>query len=119
MNQDTHEMLARVERSGISSADAYALRRIAMTLRSWYERECGVDGGCIIRDETTERPYFQSARSGQKFPIRDAENGALARLKTIMERYPDKRAYIQTDPRGAALYILRPGDVPEGATPES
>jgi hypothetical protein len=22
--------------------------------------------------------------------------------------------YIQTDPRGAALYILRPGDVPEG-----
>lgn len=23
-------------------------------------------------------------------------------------------AYIQTDPRGAALYILRPGDVPEG-----
>lgn len=24
-------------------------------------------------------------------------------------------AFIQTDPRGAALYILRPGDVPEGA----
>lgn len=22
--------------------------------------------------------------------------------------------YLQTDPRGAALYILRPGDVPEG-----
>lgn len=27
--------------------------------------------------------------------------------------------YIQTDPRGAALYILRPGDVPEGASVES
>jgi hypothetical protein len=24
-------------------------------------------------------------------------------------------AYIQTDPRGAALYIIRPGDVPAGA----
>ena len=24
-------------------------------------------------------------------------------------------AYIQGDPRGAALYILRPGDVPDGA----
>jgi hypothetical protein len=23
-------------------------------------------------------------------------------------------AYVQTDPRGAALYIIRPGDVPEG-----
>ena len=23
--------------------------------------------------------------------------------------------YIQSDPRGAALYIIRPGDVPEGA----
>jgi len=27
---------------------------------------------------------------------------------------PPVSAYIQTDPRGAALYIIRPGDVPEG-----
>jgi hypothetical protein len=27
--------------------------------------------------------------------------------------------YIQTDPRGAPLYILRPGDVPEGKNAES
>jgi hypothetical protein len=32
-----------------------------------------------------------------------------------MERYPDLTAYVQTDPRGAALYVLRPGDVPDGA----
>lgn len=24
--------------------------------------------------------------------------------------------YIQSDPRGASLYIIRPGDVPEGAS---
>ena len=29
----------------------------------------------------------------------------------------DIRPYIQTDPRGAALYLLRPGDMPEGADP--
>ena len=29
------------------------------------------------------------------------------------------RAYVQTDPRGAALYILRPGDVPDGKDPAS
>jgi hypothetical protein len=28
-------------------------------------------------------------------------------------------AYVQTDPRGAALYIIRPGDVPEGESVES
>lgn len=28
-------------------------------------------------------------------------------------------SYIQTDPRGASLYILRPGDVPVGGTAES
>jgi hypothetical protein len=33
----------------------------------------------------------------------------------LMKRYPTLRAYVQTDPRGASLYILRPGDVPEGA----
>ena len=33
---------------------------------------------------------------------------------------PDElEAYIQTDPRGAALYILRPGDIPEGVRAES
>jgi hypothetical protein len=33
---------------------------------------------------------------------------------------PDKlTAYIQGDPRGAALYILRPGDVPEGESADA
>jgi hypothetical protein len=31
-----------------------------------------------------------------------------------MSRYPALIAYIQTDPRGCALYILKPGDVPTG-----
>ena len=29
------------------------------------------------------------------------------------------RAYIQTDPRGVALYLLRPGDVPDGERDDS
>jgi hypothetical protein len=32
-----------------------------------------------------------------------------------MARYPGFASYVQGDPRGAALYILRPGDVREGA----
>lgn len=46
-------------------------------------------------------------------PMPDRENGARKRLAKIMAQYPTLTAYVQTDPRGAALYILRPGDVPK------
>lgn len=36
--------------------DALALRRIAMQLHAWHERECGIDGGCIERDEESGKP---------------------------------------------------------------
>ena len=42
-------------------------------------------------------------------PIADRERGALKRLKAIMARYPGFEAYVQTDPRGASLYILPAG----------
>ncbi len=45
----------------------------------------------------------------------DREVGAKKRLASIMARYSGLQTYIQTDPRGCALYILKPGDVPEGA----
>lgn len=43
----------------------------------------------------------------------DREAGARKRLARIMARYPQLQAYVQGDPRGCALYILRPGDVPQ------
>lgn len=49
----------------------------------------------------------------------DRENGALKRLAAIMARYPSLGFYVQGDPRGASLYILRPGDVPAGASVDS
>ena len=36
------------------------------------------------------------------------ETGALKRLDAIMARYPHLKAYVQGDPRGAALYIWTP-----------
>jgi hypothetical protein len=39
-------------------------------------------------------------------PIADRERGAKKRLAKIMAKYPTMGYYIQTDPRGAALYIL-------------
>ena len=118
---------------GFTRDEAEALRRISMTLRRWHEHECGDENGCIERDEKTGRPYWRWSGAKERIgqPMADREKGAHKRLAAIMGQRngrpaikdgrlnasPDGKlsAYIQTDPRGAALYILRPGDVPEGA----
>jgi hypothetical protein len=125
-----------LQRLGFTSDEAEQLRRISMTLHRWYERECGDETGCIERDEQTDIPYWHSAtrhyldprdpRSRQR--IADREKGAVKRLHAIIAACNIRRSdaqldplspYIQTDPRGAALYILRPGDVPDGEDPAS
>ena len=125
-------------RAGIAHTDAIVLRRISMTLHRWHELECG-DGNdyaswCIVRgwydrkacifnyfDEG--KPYLErhahSETKARNERIADRERGALKRLAAIMARYPGYQAYVQGDPRGCALYILRPGDVREGATVDS
>lgn len=103
---------------GFTSSEAEALRRISRTLRRWYELECGTDAGCIERDDATGKPVLLTCY-GHRYPVRDREAGALRRLGKIMSAHPTLRHYLQTDPRGATLYILRPGDVPEGASASS
>ena len=104
--------------AGINYADAQALRRISMTLHRWHELECGSDDGHIERDELTGKPIFYSPHSERSWVFPDREAGALKRLAKIMAKYPDLGAYVQSDPRGAALYILRPGDIPDGEDAE-
>lgn len=110
---------------GFTESEVDALRRISLTLHRWYELECGDGRGEIVRDETTGKPYWTaevgSIRTGFRrisTPIADREAGALRRLSKIMAGRLVS-FYVQTDPRGAALYILRPGDVPPGADPAS
>ncbi len=116
--------------------DAESLRRISMTLHRWHELECGTDGGCIERGRTRRldssgRQAFESDENGAPYwanhsgertryhKIPDREAGALKRLAAIMARYPSLKSYVQGDPRGCALYILRQGDVPAGASPDA
>jgi hypothetical protein len=118
--QDTEHMLNRLTSLGISRADAETLRRIAMTLHRWHELECGSEHGAIERDEETGKPYWLNAMTGKRsYQVPDREAGAKMRLSRVMARYPNLNAYIQGDPRGASLYILRPGDVPEGKEADS
>ena len=121
------ECLPRLTAIGISYSDAEELRRIAMTLHRWHEMQCGAGDGCIERDEKTGIPYWYNANSRYLAAndrraysrIPDREKSALKRLAAVMKRYPHLTSYVQGDPRGAALFILRPGDVPAGENAES
>lgn len=117
MRETAHECLDNLRRIGITHDDAIALRRIAMTLHRWHELECGTDTSAIEQDETTKKWHWYNATTGKRSraSIPDREAGARKRLAKIMANYPTLTAYVQGDPRGASLYILRPGDVPDGA----
>lgn len=111
--------LDQVTRCGIAFNDAQALRRISMTLKRWFEHECN---GAIQRDgdQGDGAPYWHSSFDGRKLcRAPDRERGALKRLQAIMQNYPDLKPYVQGDPRGCALYIIRPGDVPDGKEPDA
>ena len=66
MNKREAERQTRQENTllnlGFTTDEAASLRRISLTLRRWYERECGDDYGCIERDNTTGRPYMKTDR---------------------------------------------------------
>jgi len=114
-----------------SRLDAERLRRISMTLHRWHEMECGDSNDhaswAIERDgdEPDSKPYLVThphGRSGEpmksrRTPIADRETGARKRLAAILKRYPALTAYVQTDPRGCALYILTPEQV-NGVRPD-
>ena len=134
--EQMHRAFNTLQSLGFTFDECEKLRRISMTLRRWFELECG-DGDdrrswAIERDETTEIPYMVTHhhRDGKttRYRVADREMGARRRLNAIiharnirqpLQESPLVSHYIQSDPRGAALYILRPGDVPEGENPSA
>ncbi len=100
---------------GFDEAEIGALRRVSNGLQRWFEWECN---GEVERDDSTNATHrVIQTRHGAPRRVRtpDTESWHMRRLAAIMASKPALSYYVQTDPRGAALYILRPGDVPEGA----
>jgi hypothetical protein len=84
--------------------DAYALRRAAMTLHTWYENECN---GTIQRDEDTNKCSWYSDKTGKRVGhANDRETPAIKRIAGICERL-GIYYYLQTDPRGKTLYVSK------------
>lgn len=126
------EVVRRLMDVGLKYGDAVKLREIAMTLHRWHELECGNgddhSSWCITRGRKGANGDFKHDEGGRPYlevyihaekqahyePIPDKETGAIKRLQAIINQYSDLTYFIQGDPRGAALYILRPKDVPVG-----
>lgn len=123
-----NDCIDRLRAAGISREDAEALRRVSMTLHRWHELECGdsnnyaswcitrgrKEGGEFIHDEDGkpfEERLIHTENKARYTAIPDRERGALKRLAAIMARYPGFAFYVQGDPRGAALYIMPPGEM--------
>lgn len=60
--------------------------------------------------DDTGKPYlekhYHNENKARYTSIPDRETGARKRLALILAKYPKIHAYIQTDPRGASLYLL-------------
>ncbi len=118
--KERDEVVTRILRLGISLEHAHQLRRISMTLRNWFELECGTGDGrvtrSIERDDNGEgkpflRVQFATAKGwvDRKHPVPDREKGARKRLASVMAHYPALISYVQGDCRGASVHLLRAG----------
>ena len=125
-------MYKNLQNLGFSFDDCEKLRRISMTLRRWYELECGTENAfgtsfAVERGYKSDedhnygsfvcnfdgKPWIRVGRQTKEgykvshHPTADKEKGAIKRLEAIIKPFRRKLFYyLQTDPRGAALYIV-------------
>lgn len=120
----------------ISIENVLLFRRDSMRLHNWFKQECGDSNAhadwCIERDPDTDKPYritnyygrgnvslfrrdsmhlhhitnYYGRGTTRRTPIPDMEKGARKRISERCERL-GLHFYIQTDPRGWALYLSR------------
>jgi hypothetical protein len=111
---------------GFNADETETLLRAERALQRWSELECGTGDDrrsvSVYRDEQTGKPFrrvqfysYAGKWVDRREPCRDMEAAALRRVAAIAEAHPGMSFYHQGDPRGCALYLIRPGDVIEGA----
>lgn len=115
---------------GFNHDETETLIKAERTLRRWAEMECGTGDEwhtvSIERDEETGKPFrrlqfysYGGRWTDRREPCRDMEAAALRRVSAIAEAHPGMSFYRQGDPRGCALYLIRPQDVIPGASVDS
>jgi len=121
--QQTARFFTLMTENGFTYDETTALLKAERALRKWGELACGTGVGNrsvhVFRDESGKPfyrvQYFHAGKWRESIqPKRDTEKLALAKVDAIMANKPGFRAYHQTDPRGCALYVMRPGDIEPG-----
>jgi hypothetical protein len=84
----------------VTISQANILRRAELALHSWYEHECMGQW----EDEETGKVYRTNGYT--TWIVANTERGALRRIQKVCEEL-GCGCYIQTDPRGRSLYILK------------
>ncbi len=120
-------LVVELTKHGLDLREIDTLIRAEKALGRWGALECG-DGNqygswAIERDEETGKPFMVHHHymhgKGEDYTTRtaiaDREKTALAKADKIAKAH-GLTIYHQGDPRGCCLYIIRPGDVPDGAT---
>lgn len=108
-----HRLHDILQEKGLTYSEVDQLLRASKTLSTWSEHECN---GVIQREgeNADGKPFWYNADTGKRIcSTSDRETGALKRIKSICDKH-NLAFYYQGDPRGCSLYIIRPGDVPEG-----
>lgn len=110
--KDFARLCDRMVRVGLSVEETAALVRSERALHRWSERQCNED--IEVDDDGRAWLHWRDSwgRVG-RYRIPNPEPGALRRASAIAAAH-GLDIYQQGDPRGCALYLLRPGDVPDG-----
>ena len=99
-------MFDNLRRIGFTQDEAAQLLRISLTLHHWAERCCNEDIETCDDGSVWVTPH-DGVGSGKPYRIPNREAGALRRLAAILKPHTRRLTYYhQTDPRGAALYIV-------------
>jgi hypothetical protein len=114
---------------GFTADETAALLKAERALHRWAEMECGTGDDrmtvSIERDEETGKPFRRVQYMGgrgwvdRREPCRDMESAALRNIRALFSGKSTLAFYHQGDPRGCALYVLRPNDVPAGESADS
>ena len=99
-------MFDNLRRIGFTQDEAAQLLRISLTLHHWAERCCNEDIETCDDGSAWVTPHY-GVGSGKPYRIQNREVGAFRRLAAILKPHTRRLTYYyQTDPRGAALYII-------------
>lgn len=110
--RDDYAFRDRLIARGIAATleQARILRRAQLTLRRWHEQECGMGNDhcswCIVTDDDgrTFREIHPNNGKSYRYRIPDRRSGAIHRISALCAEM-GIHFYVQTDPRGCALYV--------------